>query len=182
MATAETTRIVNATKLVVNKHVTQFFPELIPQATDIVAGEEQLLEKFPKQMALIKELCQLKLDTLAEQMYMSRVRDRVERAKKTVIPELKAWAKDKSFGPYLNSQALLDTKNKKLRDAYTRNGREWLSKIINEYNEQMVPYANELSKKHGADYTDSEKTRGDALNKQLMRHNQLAMKLRSITN
>lgn len=171
--TAEQKRIADATMYQVNEVMTRFFPELLEKAMSIVESEKVLLAKHPEHEASIRELCQLKLDTLAANHYMSEIRARREGAKREVIKEIKAWAKSKAYGKYLGSDGLLDSK--KVKKDFVKNGasKSWLSEIVEAYNNELVPYAQQLNKEMGADFTPDEKARGETLNDMLRKHNEL---------
>ena len=178
--TAEQIRIANATKFQVNEVMSRFFPELLEKAISIVESEKILIAKHPKQADEIKELTQLKLDTLAPNHYMNEIRQRRDAAKREVIKVVKVWAKDKVYGKYLNAQGLMD--QKKLKADFIKNGRtkEWLSTVLYPYNNEFVPYATQLEKEMGAAYSDDEMDRGEKLNVLLHKHNTLVNQQRRL--
>jgi hypothetical protein len=176
--TAEQKRIAAATQYQVNEVMTRFYPELIKNAMSIVESEKILIAKHPEHEASIRELCQLKLDTLAANHYMSEVRARREGAKREVSKAVKDWAKSKAYGKYLGSDGLLDSK--KVKKDFVKNGanKSWLSEIVEAYNNELVPYAKKLEKEMGAEYTPDEKSRGETLNDMLRKHNAMVMQQR----
>jgi hypothetical protein len=62
----------------------------------------------------------------------------------------------------------------------TNGGKPWVEKLVNSYNNEVVPYANKLTQELGAEFTPAEQKLGNELNAKLIRHNQLAVRLRSI--
>jgi hypothetical protein len=178
--TAEQIRIANATKYQVNEVMSRFFPELLEKAISIVESEKILISKNPKQADEIKELTQLKLDTLAPNHYMNEIRQRRDAAKREVVKAVKVWAKDKVYGKYLNAQGQMD--QKKLKTDFIKNGRtkEWLSTVLDPYNTELIPYATQLEKEMGAAYSPEEVDRGEKLNVMLHKHNTLVNRARSL--
>jgi hypothetical protein len=175
MLDTRATRVANAVQYQVNEAITQFFPELMTKATSIVNSEQMLIEKFPQHKASIRELCQLKLDTLAPNYVMDRIKHQKDQAQKEVIRRVKVWAKDYSFGAYLDAKGQIDSKKMK-RDFVKNGGQAWVRAVVAEFNEKMVPYANQLRKELGAEYTASERRQGEKLNIMLVKHNQLVMR------
>ncbi len=180
MLDARAIRITNATQYQVNEVMSRFYPELIEKAISIIEGEKVLIAKNPNLADEITELAQLKLDTLAFNHYMSEVRSRREAAKAEVGKKIKLWAKDKIYGKYLNAKGLID--DKKLKADFIKNGRtkQWLSTVLDPYNNELVPYAQQLEKEMGAAYSDDEKALGEKLNNMLMKHNTMATRQRRL--
>ena len=165
-------RAAAAVQVRVNEVMTQMYPELLPKALDILDVEEDLLTRFPDSAAQTKELTQLKLDTLALNHRMTSIRLKREAAQKEVLKKVKAQAKHKPYGPYLDAKGILCVK--KMRKDFK--GKDWLTAIVDAYNTELVPYAKQLAKDMGADYTPAEKEQGEKLNVMLHRHNQLVTK------
>ena len=179
MLDTRATRVANAVQYQVNEAMTQMFPELMVQAARIIDNEQTLIEKFPQHKDSIRELCQLKLDILAPNYVMDRIKHQKDQAQKEVIRHTKIWAKDYSFGAYLDAKGQIDSK--KMKKDFAKNGgynggQVWVRAVVNEFNEKMVPYANQLRKELGAEYTDSERKQGEKLNIMLTKHNQLVMR------
>mgnify|MGYP007004378450 FL=1 len=176
--TAEQIRITNAIQYQVNEAMSRIFPELLGKAISIVESEKILIAKHPKQADEIKELTQLKLDTLAHNHYMNEIRQRRDAAKRDVSKVIKVWAKDKVYGKYLNAQGQMD--QKKMASDFIKNGRtkEWLSTVMDLYNTELIPYANQLEKEMGAAYSDDDRDRGEKLNVLLHKHNTLVIQQR----
>jgi hypothetical protein len=175
MLDARAIRITNAIQYQRSEAMTQFFPELMVKATSIVNSEKMLIEKFPQHEASIRELCQLKLDALAPGYVMDSLKHQKDQAQKEVIRRAKLWAKDYAFGAYLDAKCQIDSKKIK-RDFAKNGGQAWVRAVVTEFNEKMVPYANQLRIELGAEYTDSEREQGKKLNIMLLKHNQLVMR------
>ena len=168
-------RITNAVQYQVTEAITQFFPELMEKATTIVNSEQMLVDSHPEHEDSIRELCQLKLDTLAPCYVMDRIKHQKEKAQKEVISRVKVWAKDYSFGAYLDAKGQLDAKKVK-KDFHRNGGSKWVTSVVNEFNDKLVPYANQLRDELDAEYTEQQRNQGNKLNAMLVRHNQLVMR------
>ena len=168
-------RIASAVQYQVNESLSRAFPELMVQAARIIDNEQTLIEKFPKHEASIRELCQLKLDSLAPAHHMNEIKQKRDQAQREVIRRARAWAKDYSFGAYLDAKGQIDSKKMK-KDFVKNGGQAWVRAVVAEFNEKMVPYANQLRIELGAEYSDSERRQGERLNIMLAKHNQLVMR------
>jgi len=169
MANTKAERATAAIQLKVNDVMTQVYPELLPKAINILDVEEDLLNRFPDSAAQTKELTQLKLDTLALNHRMIEIKAKREAAQREVLKKVKAWAKPRSYGAYLDAKGVLCPK--KMRKDFI--GKDWVNAIVDSYNTELVPYAKQLEQEMGAEYTPAEKEQCEKLNVMLHRHNQL---------
>jgi len=165
-------RIAAAVQVQVNDVMIQMFPELLPEAHKIVSSEEMMIAKFPNNEKDIKELCQLKLDTLALRFRLDRIKEKRDVAQVEVVKKVKAWAKSKPYGAYLDSKGILC--HKKMIKGFK--GKDWVYKMVEAYNAELVPFSNNLRAEMGAEYTPDEKAQGEKLNTMLVKHNQLVMR------
>lgn len=174
------TRAAKAVQFKKSECITQAFPELLGKAVNIVKSEEVLVNKHPELASDIKELCQIKLDTLSTQFVLDKRKREVEQAKLELTKHLKHFSKGKIYNGYLdNKTRQLDVK--KVGKAMQNNGgKPWVVKLVDAFNNEVVPYANKLTQELGAEFTPAEQKLGSELNAKLVRHNQLAIRLRGI--
>jgi hypothetical protein len=138
-------RIITATSYTIpGSAYTRMFPELIPEVVKIIQGEQELNKKFPSQFALTRRVCDLKLAILVPKLLCDEIQSRVDRSIADAARATRSWAKDKSFGPYLDNKGVMD--QKKLKKLYLAKGQAEFSRVRDEYNELCVPYANALLK------------------------------------
>ena len=168
-------RIIKATQNEIKGSAyTRMFPELMPEAVKIVQAEQDMIKHFPTETVRIRELCQLKLDTLVPKLLCDEIQTRVNISIQAAAKKIKAWAKDKSFGNLLDAKGHLD-KNKCRKYLFPK-GKEEFKRVIAEYNDLCVPYANSLLDKDA--WKPHEEAQARALQDLQRRHNALVIESR----
>lgn len=174
------TRAAKAIEFKRNEVLTQFFPELLPRAVDIIKSEEVLVSKYPEYADDIRELVGIKLDTLSVQYVLDDRKQVVEKAQSELNKQLKHFSKGKIYNGYIDSKTRQLNVKKIRKSMMINGGKPWVEKLVSAFNNEVVPYANKLTEELGAEFTPAEQKLGNELNVKLVRHNQLAIRLKGI--
>jgi len=175
--TAVDTRIVEAGTIKVNDVMTQVVPELMYEAAQAINNFDQMVEKYPEHSFELNKMLDLRLRIMKETYLCDRIQDRINRIKRETAKTVIEWSKDKSFGPLLGKDGLIDMKKAK---SLTRTWpKEKIMQALNDYNEQLVPFANKTSGPKGQ-WSDNETAQATALQNLQREHNVLATKMRNI--
>jgi hypothetical protein len=160
-----------------NDVMTQIVPELMIKAADIIKSVEMIIDRNPAHQDRLIEMRDLKLK-IAHQTYVcDQIQNRITRASRDATPRVLEWAKDKSFGPLLGKDGLIDMK--KCKALIKTWGPVRMKTALTEYNDQLVPHANKVLGKAGV-WSAAETKKAKALQDLQRQHNALAMSLRGI--
>jgi hypothetical protein len=168
-------RIVEAGTIKLNEVMTQVIPELMYDAAKAIKNHDLVAEKYPEHVAELNKMLDLRLHILKETYLCDKIQDRINGIKRETAKTVIAWAKDKSFGPMLGKDGLVDMK--KARTLALSKGKDYVMKAITEYNEQLVPFANKTSGPQG-DWSAEEKAQATALQNLQREHNAIATKMK----
>lgn len=175
--TAVDTRIVEAGTIKFNEVMTQVVPELMYEAAKCISNHDLVVEKYPEHAFELNQMLDLRLRIMKEKYLCDRIQDRINRIKSETAKTVIAWAADKSFGPLLGKDGLVDMKKAKALVQYK--GKDYVMKAIEDYNQQLVPFANKTSGPKG-DWSAEETAKATALQNLQREHNVLATKMRNI--
>lgn len=175
--TAVDIRVQEAGTIKVNEVLTQVVPELMYEAAKAIQNHDLVVEKYPEHAFVLNKMLDLRLRIIKETYLCDQINARVERIKREVAAKLVVWAKDKSFGPMLGKDGLIDMK--KAKKLALSIGKDRVIKAVNDYNNQLVPYANELKGTKG-DWSREESARATALQNLQREHNALAIQMRAL--
>ena len=175
--TAVDTRIVEAGTIKFNEVMTQVVPELMYEAAQAINNFDQVVEKYPEHAFELNQILDLRLRIMKEKFLCDKIQDRINRIKRETAKTVIAWSKDKSFGPLLGKDGLVDMKKAKV--LVQSKGKDYVMKAIEDYNEQLVPFANKTSGPKG-NWSKEETAKATALQNLQREHNALATKMRHI--
>lgn len=170
-------RVVEAGTIKLSDVMTQVIPELMYEAAKCIRNHDLVVEKYPEHAFELNKMLDLRLRIMKETYLCDKIQDRINRIKRETAKTVLAWAKDKSFGPMLGKDGLIDMK--KARALASSKGKAYVMNAITEYNEQLVPFANKTSGPEG-DWSKEETAQATALQNLQREHNVLATKMRSI--
>ena len=170
-------RVQEAGTIKVNEVLTQIVPELMYEAAKAIQNHDLVVEKYPDHAFTLNKMLDLRLRIIKETYICDKVQDRINRIKRETAKIVIAWAKDKSFGPMLGKDGLVDMK--KAKKLALSKGKDYVMKAVSEYNEQLVPFANKTSGPAG-DWSKEERARATALQNLQREHNALAIQMRAV--
>lgn len=157
-------------------HMEQIIPELVIEATNIIKSTEMVIERNPDLATELTRLRDLKLTIAREKYLCDLIQARIDRRTREVAREITTWSKDKTFGPLLGKDMKLD--KRKGGSLVVKWGRDKMMRALNDYNEQLVPKANELLGTDGV-WSPEERKQGERLQDLQREHNRLATELSS---
>lgn len=153
-------RIVEAGTIKRNEVMTQVIPELVYKAAKCISNCDLVVEKYPEHAFELNQILDLRLRIMKEQYLCDEIHNRINRIKRDTAKTVIVWAKDKSFGPMLDKDGVVDMK--KVRVLFQSKGKDYVIKAIEDYNQQLVPFANKTSGPKG-DWSKEEKAQHLAL-------------------
>lgn len=169
-------RVVEAGTIKLNEVMTQVIPELMFDAAKCIRNHDLVVEKYPEYVFELNQILDLRLRIMKEKYLCDEIQNRINRIKRETAKTVIVWAKDKSFGPMLGKDGLVDMK--KVKVLVQSKGKDYVMKAIAEYNEHLVPFANKTSGPKG-DWSKEEKAQAMALQDLQREHNALATKMRA---
>lgn len=175
--TAVDIRVQEAGTIKVNEVLTQVVPELMYDAARTIQNHDLVVEKYPAHAFVLNKMLDLRLRIIKETYLCDEIQNRINRIQRETAKTVIVWAKDKSFGPMLGKDGLVDMK--KAKTVALSKGKDYVMKAIAEYNEQLVPFANKTSGPKG-DWSKEEKAQAMALQDLQREHNALAIQMRAV--
>jgi hypothetical protein len=170
------TRIAEVGTIKVSSMMSQIVPELMYEAAQAIQNHDVVVAKYPEHTFELNQMLDLKLRIMKETYLCDQIQNRINRIKRETATKVIAWAKDKSFAPMLGKDGLIDMKKAK-KLAQSR-GRDYVMAAVREYNDQLVPFANQTSGPDG-DWSPEETAQATALQNLQREHNALAIRMRS---
>lgn len=157
--------------------ITQFVPELMIKAADIIKSVEIVIDRHPQHQDRLIKLRDLKLQIVKQTYLCDQVQMRIDRVKRETATQVLEWAKNKSFGALLGKDGLLDMK--KGQALIKSWGAVRMKSALQDYNDQLVPYANRIQGTEGV-WSPAETQQARALQDLQRQHNALAMSLKKV--
>jgi hypothetical protein len=170
------TRIAEVGTIKVSSMMSQIIPELMYEAAQAIQNHDIVVAKNPEHSFELNQILDLKLRIMKEKYLCDQIQNRINRIKRETATKVIAWAKNKSFAPMLGKDGLIDMKKAK-KLAQSR-GRDYVMSAIADYNNQLVPFANQTSGPDG-DWSPKETAQATALQNLQREHNALAIRMRS---
>lgn len=169
-------RVVEAGTIKLNEAMTQVIPELMFDAAKCIRNHDLIVDKYPEHIFELNQMLNLRLRIIKETYLCDKIQNRINRIKQETAKTVIVWAKDKSFGPMLGKDGLIDMK--KVKTLVQSKGKDYVIKAVAEYNKQLVPFANKTLGPKG-NWSKEEKAQAQALQDLQREHNALATKMRA---
>jgi hypothetical protein len=157
-------RIQAAVSLKVSEVCTQWFPELIPDAVEIVQNQQLLCERHPAQADTWQAVCQSRLDQLVPQLLAKQVTAKYKALEQAANKAIAAYAQGRSWAKFV-AQGKMDTARLVKAARKQANPKAFITAIVADYNacvehiqtlevqwsaedQAVIDRANELAHRH----------------------------------